>query len=116
MKAFESERSKLQYVTAAAVVFAGLLMLMLTVVPVANNDVWILMKIGQMIVDTGKIPDTVLFAFTTVRDNHFNAHEWLVSVLYHEADRAVGLYNLMYVVGAFALVQFSLCVLLARRQ
>jgi hypothetical protein len=116
MKAFESERSRLQYVTAAAVVFAGLLMLMLTVVPVANNDVWILMRIGQMIVDTGKIPDTVLFAFTTVRDNHFNAHEWLVSVLYHEIDRAVGLYNLMYVVGAFALVQFTLCVVLARRQ
>ena len=116
MKAFESERSRLQYATAAAAVFAGLLMLVLTVVPVANNDVWILMRIGQIIVDTGRIPDTVLFAFTTVRDNHFNAHEWLVSVLYHEADRAVGLDNLMWVVGAFALVQFALCVVLARRQ
>lgn len=116
MKAFESERSRLRYVTAAAVVFAGLLMLVLTVVPVANNDVWILMKVGELIVETGKIPDTVLFAFTTVRDNHFNAHEWLVSVLYHEADRALGLDNLMYLVGAFALVQFTLCVVLARRQ
>ena len=116
MKAFASERSRLQYVTAAAVVFAVLLMLMSTVVPVANNDVWILMKIGEMIVDTGKIPETVLFAFTTVRDNHFNAHEWLVSVVYHEADRILGLANLMWVVGAFALLQFALCVTLARRQ
>ncbi len=116
MKAFESERSRLQYVTAAALVFAVLLMLVLTVVPVANNDVWILMKIGEMIVDTGKIPDTVLFAFTTVRDNHFNAHEWLASVAYHEADRILGLGNLMWLVGAFALLQFALCVALARRQ
>jgi len=116
MKAFASERSRLQYVTAAAIVFAGLLMLVLTVVPIANNDVWILMKIGEMIVDTGKIPDTVLFAFTTVRDNHFNAHEWLVSIIYHEADRLLGLRHLMWLVGAFALLQFTLCVVLARRQ
>jgi hypothetical protein len=116
MKAFESERSRLQYATAAAIAFAVLLMLVLTVVPVANNDVWILMRVGEMIVDSGKIPDTVLFAFTTVRDNHFNAHEWLVSVLYHEADRAIGLANLSWIVGAFALLQFMLCVALARRQ
>jgi hypothetical protein len=116
MKAFESERSRLHYVTAAALVFAGLLMLVLTVVPVANNDVWILMRVGEIIVDTGKIPDTVLFAFTTVRDNHFNAHEWLVSVLYHEADRWAGLGNLSWVVGAFALVQLTASVVLARRQ
>lgn len=116
MKAFESERSRLQYVTAAALAFAVLLMLVLTVVPIANNDVWILMKVGELIVDTGRIPDTVLFAFTTVRDNHFNAHEWLVSVIYHEADRLLGLANLIWVVGAFALVQFALSVALARRQ
>jgi len=116
MKAFESARSQRIYVTTAAIVLAALLMLVLVVVPVANNDVWILMKIGEMIVDTGRIPDTVLFAFTTVRDNHFNAHEWLVSVIYHECDRLLGLANLMWVVGAFALVQFTLCVVLARRQ
>lgn len=116
MKAFESERSRRQYATAAALVFAGLLMLVLTVVPVANNDVWILMRVGEMIVDSGKIPDTVLFAFTTVRDNHFNAHEWLASVLFHEADRWVGLRNLGWVVGGFALLQFALSVVLARRQ
>ena len=116
MKAFESDRSRLQYATAAALVFAALLMLVLTVVPVANNDVWILMRVGEMIVDSGRIPDTVLFAFTSVRDNHFNAHEWLASVVFHAADRCVGLGNLSWVVGAFALLQFVLSVVLARRQ
>lgn len=100
----------------AAALFATALVLLITTVPVANNDVWILMKVGELIVETGKIPENVLFAFTTVRDNHFNAHEWLVSVIFHEFDRLLGLKHLMWVVGAFALVQFGLCVVLARRQ
>ena len=103
-------------VTGAAVAIAVLLMLMLTVVPVANNDIWIQMKVGQLIVETGEIPDTVLFAFTTVRDNHFNAHEWLASVVYHECDRLLGLQHLRWVVGAFALAQFGVACTLARRQ
>ena len=103
-------------VTWAAVGLSVLLMLVMNVVPVGNNDVWILMKVGELIVDTGKIPDTVLFAFTTVRDNHFNAHEWLVSVIYHEFDRLLGLHRLMWVTGGFALLQFALCVVLAQRR
>ncbi|MCK9689609.1 hypothetical protein [Scleromatobacter humisilvae] len=103
-------------VTWAAVGLAVLLMLVMNVVPVGNNDVWILMKVGELIVDTGKIPDTVLFAFTTVRDNHFNAHEWLVSVIYHEFDLLLGLHRLMWVTGGFALLQFALCVVLAQRR
>lgn len=105
-----------QTVTLAAIGLAILLMLVLVVVPIANNDVWILMKVGELIVSTGKIPETVLFAFTTVGDNHFNAHEWLVSVIYHEFDVLFGVRHLMWVVGAFALVQFALCTVLARRR
>ena len=102
--------------TTVAVALATLLMLVLTVTPVDNNDVWILMKVGELIAETHRIPETVLFAFTTVRDNHFNAHEWLVSVVYHELDRAFGLARLMWVVGALACLQFALCTLLARRR
>jgi hypothetical protein len=110
------EGSLRRLVTVCAVALSALLMLVLVVVPLSNNDVWILMKVGQLITETGKIPDTVLFAFTTVRDNHFNAHEWLVSVIYHECDRLLGLQNLKWVVGALALLQFGLSALLARRQ
>ena len=103
-------------VKALAIALPLLLMLALNVVPTANNDVWILMKVGELIVDTGKIPQTLLFPFTTVVDNHFNAHEWLVSVVFHEFDRLLGLKSLMWIMGAFALLQFWLCVRLARRQ
>lgn len=102
--------------TTLAVVLTVLLVLALNLVPTANNDIWILLKVGQIIVDTGHIPDTLLFPFTAIRDNHFNAHEWLPSIVFHEFDRLWGLASLMWIVGVFALVQFGLCVLLARRQ
>ncbi len=103
-------------VTLAALLFGAAFTLLLVLVPLADNDIWLLMKVGQLIVETRHVPDTVLFAFTTVRDNHFNSHEWLVSVVLHELDRTVGRANLMWVVGLVALVQFWLCVVLARRQ
>jgi len=103
-------------VTGAAVALTMLLMLALNVVPMANNDLWILLKVGELIVTDHKIPETVLFPFTAVRDNHFNAHEWLVSVIYHEFDHLWGFDSLIWIMGVFALVQFGLCVALARRQ
>jgi hypothetical protein len=108
--------SRLRTATIAALLLGTLAVLVLNVVPTANNDVWLLMKVGELIVDTGRIPETLLFPFTTVRDNHFNAHEWLVSVIYHGFDRVLGTSHLLWVVGAFALLQFALCVLLTRRQ
>ena len=108
--------SQASLATLAAVALAVVLILLLTVVPLANNDVWILMKVGELIVQTGKIPQTILFAFPTVTDNHFNAHEWLVSVIYHEFDEGFGLARLKWVVGIFALVQFFLSARLAWRR
>ena len=116
MSAQSDAESRFRTASIAALVLATLAVLVLTVVPTANNDIWILMKGGQMIADTGKIPETLLFPFTTVRDNHFNAHEWLVSLIYHGFDRLLGTQHLMWLVGAFALVQFALTVLLTRRR
>lgn len=112
----ELAESRFRTATVVALVLATLAVLVLNVVPIANNDVWLLMKVGELIADTGHIPETLLFPFTTVRDNHFNAHEWLVSLIYHGFDRALGLKHLFWVIGMFALLQFGLTVLLTRRQ
>ncbi|HWH81920.1 MAG TPA: hypothetical protein VNU71_06765, partial [Burkholderiaceae bacterium] len=56
---------------AAMTVLIGLL----TFSPPATNDFWLQAKIGELIVDTGAIPHTVLFPFTWARDYPFNAHE-----------------------------------------
>jgi hypothetical protein len=116
MSAREDVRDPLRLLALAGLLFSAALVLLMTVVPLADNDTWLLMKVGEIIVDTGKIPDSVMFAFTTVRDNHFNSHEWLVSVVLHELQRGLGEANLMWVVGVFAIVQFALCFVLARRQ
>jgi hypothetical protein len=91
--------------------FVGLL----DFVPMASNDLWLQLKIGQITLADGAIPRTLLFPFTAVRDAAFNAHEWLPSVLFFEIHRAVGDGGLMFVLGLFALLQFGLAVLLARR-
>jgi Dolichyl-phosphate-mannose-protein mannosyltransferase len=88
---------------------------LLNCVPVASNDLWLQTKIGQMIMETGEIPRTVLFPFTWVRDNIFNAHEWLPSIFFHLFDRSLGRGGLLFVQGAFGLAQFGLSFVLARR-
>jgi hypothetical protein len=95
----------------ALVVFVGLL----TFVPVASNDLWLQEKIGQMIIENGEIPRTVLFPFTPVRDNVFNAHEWLPSIVFHLFDKWLGHERLIIAQGLIGMGQFALCLVLARR-
>lgn len=54
----------------------------LDLTPVFNNDVWIQLEVGELIRETGRLPDTVLFSYTEARDNPFTAYEWLPSVLW----------------------------------
>ena len=99
----------------AAGLVSVLFVLQLNAVPVASNDLWLQIKVGQLTVDRGAIPATLLFPFTTARDALFNSHEWLSSVLFHEWTRAFGEGGLMPLQALFALVQFALALALARR-
>ena len=99
----------------AAVAATVTLVVLLTFVPVASNDLWLQAKIGQLILENWEIPRTVLFPYTWVRDNTFNAHEWLPSIAFHLLDRSLGHGGLLFAQGAFGLLQFGLCVLVARR-
>jgi hypothetical protein len=98
-----------------AVAATVVLIALLNFVPTSTNDLWLQAKIGQMIVETGEIPRTVLFPFTWVRDNSFNAHEWLPSIIFHLLDRSLGHDGLLFAQGLLGLIQFSLCLVLARR-
>jgi hypothetical protein len=102
-------------VLLAAALVALLFVLQLNAVPVASNDLWLQMKVGQLTADNGAIPRTLLFPFTAARDVVFNAHEWLPSLLFHEWARAFGEAGLMPLQALFALVQFALAFALARR-
>jgi hypothetical protein len=100
---------------AIAAVMLVAWMLLLNTVPLASNDLWLQLKIGQMTLESGSIPQTVLFPFTAVRDNVFTAHEWLPSIVFFELSRVRGVDRLMFVQGAIGLLQFGLSYVLARR-
>jgi hypothetical protein len=98
-----------------AAVLTVLLMLVLNVQPQGSNDIWLQMKIGQIITETGHIPSTLLFPFTAARDFPFTAHEWLPSVIVHGITRLTGTTGLPLVVGLISVLHLGLCWLLARR-
>ena len=97
-----------------AALLAVLFVLQLNAVPVAGNDLWLQLKVGQLTVDNGAIPATLLFPFTSARDAAFHAHEWLSSVLFHEWVRAFGEGGLMPLQVLLALAQFVLAFSLGR--
>jgi hypothetical protein len=100
---------------AGALALAVVLVLLLDLVPIASNDLWLQVKVGELIVRDGSIPRTLLFPFVAA-DNPFNAHEWLPSIVFHLLATALGdVDRLMLVQGALGLALFGLCFALARR-
>ena len=111
MPAADADRA----LTAVAVAGSLVVVVLLTVVPPGNNDVWLQITIGSMIRETGEIPRTVLFPFTEVKDFPFNSHEWLASVVFSFFHDALGFERLGLVTGAFGLATFALAWRLAWR-
>lgn len=81
------QTSGYRVVATVAVVVAVLLA---SVVPLSGDDFWLQAKIGQIIWTTHAIPSTLLFPFTEIAEDHFNAHEWLMSVGFHLALKHLG--------------------------
>jgi hypothetical protein len=99
----------------AALIALTALAVLLTFVPVSSNDFWLQAKIGEMIVENHAIPQTVLFPFSWVQANRFNAHEWLPSIVFHGVERALGEDHLLFAQGAAGLLLFGLSSILAVR-
>ena len=75
------------------------LCLYISTVQTGGNDFWLQAKIGEIVARDHTIPDTLLFPFTEVVTQKFNAHEWLASVLFHGLLRTVGEAGLPFVTG-----------------
>jgi hypothetical protein len=100
-------------------VVAGVLILalivILTFVPLSQNDFWLQAAVGRIIVQTGDIPRTVLFPFTWAQNNAFYPHEWLPSVGFHLLIDALGYDRLLFVLGGLGLLLLGLSFALAFR-
>jgi hypothetical protein len=73
-------------------------------------------KIGEWIVQNKAVPQNLLFPFTEVRHQRFNAHEWLVSVLFYIAIRLFGESGLPLLLGALGIALLALTVKLSSQR
>lgn len=100
-----SERSSLTILavslTIGALAFIG-------TQPQYANDFWLQAKVGEIIAQTGSIPQTLLFPFTDASTFRFNAHEWLPSLLFYQLVRLGGEASLPLVLGCAGLLLWAL--------
>ena len=70
---------------------AGLLVYTVTaaVPPLDNNDIWIHLTTGRLILDEVSVPRSDRYSFTAA-GNRYVAHEWLAAAVYAMAERAAG--------------------------
>ncbi|MEE8508682.1 MAG: tetratricopeptide repeat protein [Myxococcota bacterium] len=75
----------------AVLVGAGLLVYTVTaaVPPLDNNDIWIHLTTGRLIVEEVSVPRSDRYSFTAA-GNRYVAHEWLAAAVYAMAERAAG--------------------------
>jgi hypothetical protein len=95
----------------ALVVLLAAILFVSTAQP-TGNDFWLQAKIGQIIWDTHMIPRTLLFPFTEVAEQTFNAHEWLTSIGFGLLVRAVGVDGLTLVLSVLGVGYFLVVTLL----
>lgn len=88
----------------------------ISLVPLRGGDFWLLAKIGDITLQTFKIPDTLLFAFTEVSGEHFNAHEWLSAILFSILTKCFDKDYLTFVAGGFGLMLFASLTLVSKKK
>lgn len=76
-------------------------------VRLSGVDFWLQAKIGELIVNSHTIPQTLLFPFTEIVTEKFNAHEWLMSVIFHLALATFGEDGMPFLIGALGLALFA---------
>lgn len=97
-----------RYWRVSALTLTVLACLYISTAQVAGVDFWLQAKIGEMIMSDGTIPHTLLFPFTEIAEQHFNAHEWLSSVAFHVLLVVVGEEGLPLVTTLLGLTVFVL--------
>jgi hypothetical protein len=104
-----SERSEppLRAWMLASIVLSVLAVLYVCIVPLNGSDFWLQAKIGEIIVSSHAIPDTVLFPFTEVASEKFNAHEWLTSIFFQYLLASIGESSMPLLIGFLGLVLFA---------
>ncbi|HEY3176959.1 MAG TPA: hypothetical protein VGK94_14490 [Candidatus Polarisedimenticolia bacterium] len=97
---------------AGAVLLA--LVLAVGVNPLTNNDIWLHLTTGRLILERGAVPRVDEYSFTRAGAPYI-AHEWLAQILFWEVFRAAGTTGLILLKPA-ALAAVATLVALASRK
>lgn len=97
----------LRTITLTVVVIACLY---ISTVQLSGVDFWLQAKIGELIFTEGRIPGTLLFPFTEIASEKFNAHEWLVSAAFHLLLKTLGEQGMALFTGLLGLAYFLLAL------
>jgi hypothetical protein len=97
----------------AAVTLTAIVCLYVSTVQLNGVDFWLQAKIGEITVRDGAIPGTLLFPFTEIATQRFNAHEWLSSILFHLLLSNFGEDRMPFITGIAGLVFLCLAARLA---
>lgn len=80
----------------------------MSLVQLSGVDFWLQVKVGEIIANTHRIPDRLEFPFTEIANYHFNAHEWLSSVVFYEALQTIGEHGMALLTASLGCVLFAL--------
>lgn len=96
-----------------AVILCVIAVFYVSVSPIYANDFWLQVKVGELIAEHHEIPKTLLFPFTEIQSDRFNAHEWLASLFFYELVNLFGEVSLPVVQGLLGVALFGLAARLA---
>lgn len=82
--------------------------------PLANNDIWIHLTTGRLILEEGHVPTTDRYSFTA-EGRRYVAHEWLAAALYALGERAGGTTGVILVAKVAPLIAALAALALAAR-
>jgi hypothetical protein len=97
-------------------VLCALMLFYVNIGPTPGGDFWLHARLGKLIVANHAIPGTMLFPFTEIATDTFNAHEWLASILFHSTISLIGERNLPFALGLLGVIYYAIvCALVCAR-
>lgn len=100
---------------AAALTVLALLLIALNLTPITNNDLFLHLKTGQVVLETRTVPRTDDYS-ALARGRPYVAHEWLAAVLFRLVQAGLGFNGLILMKVCVALGVAGLLYAAARRR
>ena len=110
LRGLRIDRGLIWLAAAAVILFA----LSPAVRPLSNNDIWIHLTTGRLILEEGSVPTTDRYTFTTP-GTRYVAHEWLAAALYALAERLGGEPGVVIVAKVIPVLGIAIALFLSIR-